>query len=341
MASLVSIVLPTFNRARFLPEAFASILGQSHGQWELILVDDGSTDDTGQVVEQHRQTLEDRLVYVRQENRGAYGARNTGLDLARGDYIAFYDSDDLWMPQYLQTCAEALDAEPTIDWVYAACQSVRADSNAVINPNTFLENGLPRPFLQLQTRRAGTLHVLEDPGAVECQLSTGLYAGLQNSVIRRRVFEGRRFWEDYRVTEDVQFLVRVLASGARLAYIADVHVIYRVHDDNSSASAAGAQPERLLRVFEEQARGLERLKQCVRLSPPERRALDKRLARVYFWHIGYSGCWVLGQTERAFEFYRAGLRLDGRPSMWKTYAACRVRVAVRRLTGRSADAVRG
>src|SRR5215510_9484689 len=98
--SLVSIILPTFNRAQFLREAFASIGAQSFRNWELIVVDDGSTDDTKDVVEEWKQGVTQAVTYVKQANKGAYGARNTGLDHASGEYVAFFDSDDLWLPHH-------------------------------------------------------------------------------------------------------------------------------------------------------------------------------------------------------------------------------------------------
>ena len=88
----VSIILPTYNRAHFLPQAFASIRGQEFTNWELIIVDDGSTDDTAELVQQFRQDTPQPVRYVFQDNQGAYGARNTGLDHIAGEYVAFFDS---------------------------------------------------------------------------------------------------------------------------------------------------------------------------------------------------------------------------------------------------------
>src|SRR5947208_8996196 len=81
----VSVILPTYNRAKFLPQAFASIKSQTFTDWELIVVDDGSTDDTRSVVEEQTRGWAQPVRYHRQENRGAYGARNAGLDLTRGE----------------------------------------------------------------------------------------------------------------------------------------------------------------------------------------------------------------------------------------------------------------
>jgi glycosyltransferase involved in cell wall biosynthesis len=319
--ALVTIVLPTYNRARFLPDAFASIAAQTHRDWELVLVDDGSVDDTPDVVAQLTRSLGQKVVVVRTDNHGAYAARNVGLHHASGEYIAFYDSDDLWLPHHLEHCLQGLEASQ-VDWVYAACRSVDT-TGKILAPSTFEHDGDQRPFLRLRQRVVGALHVIEDDGALECQLTHGLYAGLQNSVIRRRVFDSDRFWEDYRVVEDSLFLIRAMSRGLRIGYLTDVHVVYRVHDGNSSASADGASAERLLPIFEEHVRGLERIRRETALSPRASRALRHNLGLLYFWRVGYSGHWQLAHVDEAFRAFKTGLLM--RPfdlRMWATYASC-------------------
>ncbi len=327
MPVLVSVILPTFNRARFLGDALRSIREQTYPHWELVVIDDGSTDGTEAVVRQHVAEWTEPVRYVRQENRGAYGARNTGLDHASGDCVAFFDSDDLWLPHHLERCVQALQDAPAVDWVYAACRMVD-ESGTTVAPTTFAIEGRPRPFLSLHTRQQGDLHVIDDVRVLECQLQHGLYAGLQNSVIRRRVFDGKRFEESYRVVEDVLFLCRALASGLSIGYLKDVHVVYRVHGDNSSASAAGASPGRLLPIFQEQVRGLESIRADPRLPASARAILEHELASMYFWRLGYSGHWALGQRREALQAFRSGLRLRPRDwRMWKTFLACALRPA--------------
>ncbi|MGI9235413.1 MAG: glycosyltransferase family 2 protein [Woeseiaceae bacterium] len=96
----VSVVIPAYNRANFLGDAITSVINQTFADLEIIVVDDGSTDDTRAVVD---NLADDRIRYIRHdENKGANAARNTGIRLARGRYIAFQDSDDRWSPQKLQ-----------------------------------------------------------------------------------------------------------------------------------------------------------------------------------------------------------------------------------------------
>ena len=336
----VSIILPTFNRARFLPEAFASIRQQRFLDWELIVVDDGSTDDTDAVVRQSLQGVPQPVKYVKQENQGAYGARNTGVDHASGEFLAFFDSDDLWLPQHLERCVAALDAVPDVDWVYAACRCVDA-AGAVVAPTTFEIDGVPRPFLSLHTRTAGDLRVIDDPAIVECQLTHGLYTGLQNAVIRRDVFRTERFWPEYRVVEDVLFLVRALLRGLRVGYLNDIHVIYRIHEGNSSGSAAGASRAALYRIRRESVVGLERIRGEMTLTASQRRALQHALANYYFWDIGYVCYLQEGDTAGAATAFRKGLRLKPLDlRMWKTYLASIPRSLLRRLAPGSSHRAR-
>src|SRR5207244_3503006 len=102
----------TYNRARFLPQAFESIRAQTFTDWELIAIDDGSTDETAEVIGPLTASLSQPVRHDRQDNQGAYGARNAGLGMARGRYVAFYDSDDTWLPHHLADCVAALEAHP-------------------------------------------------------------------------------------------------------------------------------------------------------------------------------------------------------------------------------------
>ena len=120
---LVTIVLPTFDRASFLPDAFASIQTQTFTDWELIVVDDGSGDATRDVVGAFAASSGRPVRYVYQTNQGPAAARNRGVREARTPYLAFFDSDDLWLPDYLMRGVTALEANPDIDWVFSACTS--------------------------------------------------------------------------------------------------------------------------------------------------------------------------------------------------------------------------
>jgi glycosyltransferase involved in cell wall biosynthesis len=109
--SLTSVVIPAYNRADYLPLTVESALAQEGAEVEVIIVDDGSTDDTAAVVERHKNVWGERVRYVWQKNAERCVARNHGLRLARGEFVAFLDSDDLLRPQHVRSCVAALQED--------------------------------------------------------------------------------------------------------------------------------------------------------------------------------------------------------------------------------------
>lgn len=122
----VTVCIPVYNRSDALRRTIDSVLGQSFEHWELILVDDGSTDNTAEVC---REYDDSRVQYVRQENAGQAVARNRGLELARGKYIAFLDHDDVWLPDKLRQQVAFLDENAACGLVYARWQGCDDEGN--------------------------------------------------------------------------------------------------------------------------------------------------------------------------------------------------------------------
>ena len=115
-APIVSVIMPVCNRSRLLREAIHSVRGQVFPMWELIVVDDGSTDSIDSVIEEFAD--DPRIHWLRQPRRGASAARNAGLRRASGELIAYLDSDNVWYPRFLSEMVAALDAAPEIDLAY-------------------------------------------------------------------------------------------------------------------------------------------------------------------------------------------------------------------------------
>lgn len=107
---MISVIIPTYNRAYLIREAIDSVLGQTNPNLELIVVDDGSTDETAEVLARYGE----RVRVIRQENRGVSAARNAGIAAASGEWIAFLDSDDLWKPRKLEKQMAWLQAHPQV-----------------------------------------------------------------------------------------------------------------------------------------------------------------------------------------------------------------------------------
>ena len=112
---LFSVVIPSYNRASLIRRSIDSVLSQSVTDFEIIIVDDGSTDNTEEVI----KTIGDpRVVYLKQENKGATAARNNGVRHAKGDYVSFLDSDDVWYPTTLAKQLAKFKSDSEISCVY-------------------------------------------------------------------------------------------------------------------------------------------------------------------------------------------------------------------------------
>jgi glycosyltransferase involved in cell wall biosynthesis len=135
----VSVIIPTYNCARYLPEAIDSALAQTYRDFEIIVVDDGSTDNTQEVLARYG----DQIRVIRQSNQGRGAARNTGILAARGEYIAFLDADDLWVPQKLERQVPLFDERPEIGW--ACSDAVNFTGSELSLQSRFQTLGL-RPF---------------------------------------------------------------------------------------------------------------------------------------------------------------------------------------------------
>lgn len=130
VAPLFSVIIPTYNRANVLKNALTSVLAQSCQDFEIIVVDDGSKDDPKKIA---GELADARIHFHAQENRGASAARNTGIDLARGRYVAFLDSDDQFLPHHLETMHALLENAPNTA-AYARIILDRGNGRTLVKP---------------------------------------------------------------------------------------------------------------------------------------------------------------------------------------------------------------
>lgn len=187
-APTVSVVIPAYNAVAFLPRAVESVLGQTYSDFELIVVDDGSTDETPQVMEEY----EDDVRYVRKENGGSASARNRGIREARGEYIALLDADDVWLPEKLERQMELHRTDPDLMWSYTN-------------------------WLQVDQETGETIHrsdqIMENQGGDVLRPLIGrLFIPPSTQVFRRDVFEDVGTYDEsdlHLTSEDWEFSLRV------------------------------------------------------------------------------------------------------------------------------------
>jgi glycosyltransferase involved in cell wall biosynthesis len=127
--SLVSVVIPAFNSKKYIAETLQSVSNQSYKNFEVVIVDDGSTDGQSEIIQQHC-AADARFRAIFQENTGVSTARNNGFNHTKGKYIAFLDADDVWLPDNLQLKIDKLEAGP-YGLVHSNCQVIDHHSNPV------------------------------------------------------------------------------------------------------------------------------------------------------------------------------------------------------------------
>ena len=211
----VSVIIPTYNRAEYLPAAIESVLAQSFCDVEIIVVDDGSTDATRSVLQPWVDTGQIR--YYRQENRGVSAARNRGIALAQGEYIAFLDSDDLFAPDKLEKQAAHLDADIEIGLVHGSFRRVDMDGNLLAERDTSRFSGNVYPEMLLDWS------VLIPPSCVMLRAAA--------------LSETGGFDQAMRWGEDIDLWRRV-ARRYRFAAIPEILTTMRTHAENTSGAKA-------------------------------------------------------------------------------------------------------
>ncbi|MCL4551930.1 MAG: glycosyltransferase [Candidatus Marsarchaeota archaeon] len=141
----VSVIIPAYNCQRFIEETIESVFSQTYSDYEIIVVDDGSSDNTKDIL----QRYSDRVTYVYQENGGVSAARNRALALSRGEFIAFLDHDDLWIPEKLERQVSVLDSSPSAGLVYSDCYYIDANGSIIGKYTDYIEAFRGNVFRQL------------------------------------------------------------------------------------------------------------------------------------------------------------------------------------------------
>lgn len=118
MKDLVSVIIPVFNGSKYIKEAISSVIAQTYDEFEILVIDDGSSDDTAEIIKNY-MSLDSRIRYIYKVNGGVSSARNRGLEEARGEYISFLDYDDSYEPEFIQKCHQKIveqQAEYCVCW---------------------------------------------------------------------------------------------------------------------------------------------------------------------------------------------------------------------------------
>jgi glycosyltransferase involved in cell wall biosynthesis len=266
------VVIATYNRARYLPETVESILGQRFGQLEVIVVDDGSTDETRSILESYGS----RLRYIYQENRGPSAARNFGVQNARAPWIAIQDSDDLSTPDHLETLYHYVREHPD-------CGMVFANGSYLGGPEHNRETIIPAS----KSRR------LAKDGVRLADLFEKSIVRLQAALISKRYYDAiGGHDESLRICMDLDLSLRLFMNYP-VAYLDRVVFRYRKHEGNTGRNEELRLVENI-RVIEKLTREFPTAKNLL-----GQKTIDRR--RAYRYYRLAKGRWKRKQFNPARE----------------------------------------
>lgn len=221
----LSVIIPVYGADKYIATTVQSVLEQTHKNFEILIIDDGSPD---QSIKTCQQFSDPRIKIIRQANRGLAGARNTGIRHAQGEYLAFLDADDIWLPEKLEKHIEHLDSSPAV--------GVSFSRSAFID-----ETGKPLGLYQMSKLKGVT------PLDLLCRTPIGNGSA---AVFRREVFEAIKFQDNlygtvedfyfddqFRESEDVECWLRIaIQTNWRIEGIPEALTLYRVNSSGLSAN---------------------------------------------------------------------------------------------------------
>lgn len=308
--SFLSIVMPVYNREAFLEVAISKIKSQTINNWELIIVNDGSSDESLSLAKKLTSDIALKTTIIMQTNMGPGAARQVGVGAASGEYIAFYDSDDEWFPDHLEICYKHLISNPDIHWVFTALKRVNVYTNEVLEKHSFYNEKGPKKFQELKTKSIHGLKIFKDKRTALFSIEYGIEACFQCSVIRKSVFDKLSI-SAHRIGEDRLFITHAIKKGFTLAYADLVTVKYNIHDNNISDTNKKAEVDsRAAKNHLLVDSYVDSLKVIDNLSIKEKLALRNKIANELFWGIGYSLYWNNHEHSKAFKYYLMGLKYN-------------------------------
>lgn len=286
----VSIIMPCYNAARFIDEAIASVLAQTEASWELIVIDDGSTDGSAEIV---RRFTDPRIRLITQANAGVSAARNAGLASSRGEFVAFLDADDRMRPDRLQLPLTILAGDPSLDLV--VCDFVRFEQDS--GDYLYRQFQLVSSWQSFPERSAGgnEYRVSHGCAVLAHPYLQPTFIWTQNVLLRGQRARAALFPVGVAICEDAWYLLRVM-PGARMAIVERVLVELRRHDANSFVDPA-AVLHPLLAMFS----ALQREGFSAALTAKYREGEGRALVNLGYHHR------KLGDRLRARRFYCAAL----------------------------------
>lgn len=234
---LISVIMPVYNGERFLQEAIDSVLCQTFPDFELLIIDDGSTDNTSAILEKYQNEPKIRIFQGR--HQGVSAARNLGVSNARGGFVAFIDSDDRYDPNGLEKLLDAIQAHPDCEVVHAYFHSI--DENGRVGPKQGLE------LKPSSTISEGFQLPSSLPYSWDTILSVQFTCSLWAAIFRKSVFEKYGlFRTDLSSWEDYEYFVRIYTHAPLSIWAIPEYTYYYRYNEKSHSKSLSS-PESILK----------------------------------------------------------------------------------------------
>lgn len=265
----ISIIVPVYNARATISETLHSLIKQTYQDFEIIIIDDGSADDSAKILKRWVKKDAKKFKYFWQRNQGPAAARNKGLKEAKGEFIAWIDADDLWLPKRLESMLKEFNKEPEVAFVSTDARYLYPDNK--ISKQTYYQiNGLPLEY------------------SFKELLKTNFIFG--SPLIKKKVIEKVGFLDENLVrSEDYDYWLRILAKNYKLAIVKEPLALYRFLIDSRSQS--------YILVNQAELKVLSKASEFKKLSSEEKEVLR--------WHIKKTCLNLAQEYAKKREFIKA------------------------------------
>ncbi|MBR3469133.1 MAG: glycosyltransferase family 2 protein [Lachnospiraceae bacterium] len=222
---MISVIIPVYNVKAYLAEAVESVIHQTYQYLEIILVDDGSTDGSGEICDEYAKK-DNRIKVIHQQNKGLSAARNAGLDICQGEIISFLDSDDVFRKDMLEKMYAAME-KTGADIV--ECGIVRNDGGRYKKQGCFAK-GRKR-----SSKESGRLEIFDTREALRLKVRGKIKIAVWNKIYKRKIWEQLRFREGHNY-EDLDIILPMLSKAQTVCRLENALVIRRIRKDSITQS---------------------------------------------------------------------------------------------------------
>lgn len=255
-APLVSVIIPAYNAAEFIGETLASVFAQTFSSYEVVIINDDSPDTPAfeQAINDARfDAQRERIVYLKQQNTGPSGARNAGIEQARGRYVAFLDADDLWLPDFLSRQIELITSDESLRLVYS---------------DTFVfGEGIAGEARAMDKTPSSGEATFESLLTMRCTVLTSSVVAHRQTLIDAGLFDTR-----FKHAEDYDLYLRVAHGGGGIAYSRVPLVRHRIHGASLSANVEA--------MLEGQINVYRKLETALELNQQQRELIKRQIENI-------------------------------------------------------------